>query len=657
VPPLDVPDPTVPTDPETIGSVASVALFAERAAATQPGFSLTSENASDVASLCVRLDGLPLAIELAASRVAAFPLATTLARVDDRFRLLVGGSRTASDRQQTLKATIDWSYDLLTDAEATVLRSLCVFVGGIPLDAAEDVCASDVVPKEQVLSVIGELVDESLVVAGDGPEARFRSLETVREYGLERLEAAGERSGVERRHARWFLDLAERMRAALPGPDRDALLTRMELEHDNVRAAFDRSLGSEPAVAVRLAAAMWPFWLWRAYLAEGRRRIELSLARSHEDSEASAEATLGLASLTIRAGEVPNGIEIAERSASIAERLDDRTIVCRAIQVLGVAQWSQDDVADARSAFERGLEVATEAGFDAGRAASMHNLGILEHAGDAERGHRLMDEAISLFRAAEGSEQLSPPLLDVGEFVVPQLGSAGFRIVWEETFSPFQDLPCVIAYGSALANQAMLARIDGDLGRARALMEESLELFEDVGDQRAIGHALNRLGYLALADGDPVRARGLMEAAHTIRRRIGDWRAMMMTERALGNLAIAEGHFDEADARLREAAATFRRRGDRWGYAGAMPDLASLSIARGDPLEVILHRLDESIDAIVPSGRTRWLAWAHVQKAEVLADAGQHEAARAEVAEALTAFERLGDASGIARCRDLIGST
>jgi predicted ATPase len=271
VPPLTLPEPGEPTDPHALEAFDAVRLFTDRARAAAPGFAVTTENAEHVAQLCYHLDGLPLAIELAASRVGLFPVATIVERLNDRFQLLVGGNRTALSRQQTLHATLDWSYNLLDEDERGLVRGLSMFVGGIALDAAEGICGSGRGGAD-VMSLLGQLVDKSLVIldSSDG-EPRYRLLETVREYGQERLAESGEGNEVEGRHADWFHQLGERGVEALPRPDRGSWLARLELEHDNIRVALERSLVADPERALRIAGAMWHFWLWRGYLAEGRR--------------------------------------------------------------------------------------------------------------------------------------------------------------------------------------------------------------------------------------------------------------------------------------------------------------------------------------------------------------------------------------------------
>jgi predicted ATPase/DNA-binding SARP family transcriptional activator len=655
VPSLVLPDPSGASSPDELAAISSVQLFVERAQAVAPGFELTADNAGDVAGLCYHLDGLPLAIELAASRVASLQPSAIAERLSDRFRLLVGGDRTAIGRQQTLKATLDWSYRLLSDAEQAVLRRLAVFVGGIPLDAAEDVCAGDVVERGDVLPVIGALVDKSLTVPLEqGGEPRFRLLETVREYGMEQLDAVSEREGVESRHAAWFLDLTERVRAALPLPQRGALLERLELEHDNVRAAFDRRVGPDPALALRFAANLWHFWLWRGYLAEGRRRIELATSRVSDPSSDRAEALLGVAALAIRSGAVDVGPDLARSSVDLAERIGDHRLACRALQVLGVVVWSKDELMDAESIYEESLAIATKSGFEPGRAAAMHGLGIVAwYSGNQDRSAALLRESLAAFRGLVDNTELAPPMLDVGEFLVPHTATGGLRIAFQETFGTFIDVPCRTAVGYVLANEGMLAGLAGDLRRARERTEESLELFEELGDDRAIGQSLARLGNLAAAADDFARARELLEQASEVRTKIGDWRGVMMTQLGLGNLAVEEGELDEADRLLHEAASTFHRRGDKWGYVGALSDLANLALAEGDTSEA-KARLEESIELAEITRRPRWVAWAWVQLGEIARIEGDAAAADASVARALEMFARVGDAPGARHCRALL---
>jgi predicted ATPase len=655
VPSLPVPDPDAVMDPDELAPIDSVRLFTERAQAIVPTFSLTAENAAAVARLCHHLDGLPLAIELAASRVAVLPVTAIVDRLDDRFRLLVGGSRTALSRQQTLKATLDWSYNLLTDPQRRVLRALSAFVGGAPLEAAEVVCPGPAVDQGDVLRLLGELVDQSLVVFHDAAaEPRYRLLETVREYGRDRLIEEGERAATEDAHERWALGLAEDADAALPGPDWRASLARMELDHDNLRAAFDRSLSSDPSRALRLGASMWPYWLWHGHLAEGRRSLERALDQPPTPTEERARAILGLAALTIRSGEPATGALLAREAFEISQELGDAQGACRALQIIGTSCWSEDDLEAAERQYRQSLKIAIEAGFEPGQAAALHGLAVVRwYAGDHREAEGLVDESLTLFRAQSGTSDVAPSMLDIGEILVPQPEIGVARMAFQETFTPFHDLACRTAVGYVLANRGMMSRVSGDLDGAMRDTKESLDLFRTIGDERAIAHALGRLGNLSIAVGEYAQARGLLEECLAIRDAIGDTRGTSLAQGNLGNLAIAEGDLARAQVLLDESAIAFRRRGDMWGYGSALGNLASLALARDDVREA-RRLLEESLVAIRITGRARWIAWILVQLAAVTRLDGQRERAATMAADALAIFQRLGDRDGEAACLRLV---
>jgi predicted ATPase/DNA-binding SARP family transcriptional activator len=651
VPSLPVPDPDAVMDPAELAPIDSVRLFVERAQAILPTFSLTARNAAAVARLCHHLDGLPLAIELAASRVAVLPVTAIADRLDDRFRLLVGGSRTALSRQQTLKATLDWSYNLLTEPQRRVLRALSVFVGGAPLDAVEIVSPGAGVGSSDVLRLLGELVDQSLVTLDDADaEPRYRLLETVREYGRDQLVELGEREATEAAHGTWALALADQAEAALPGPEWQVSLARLELDHDNLRAALDRSLSADMDRALRLAASMWQSWLWHGYLAEGRRSLGRALDGPPTPTVERARALVGLAALTIRSGETAAGARHADEAFAIYRGLGDLLGACRALQVLGVTSWSEDDLGAAEKTYRLSLEIATEAGFGPGQAAALHGLAVVRwYAGDRREAEALNDKSLTLFRALSQTTELTPPMLDLGEILVPQPETGAVRMAFQETFAPFQDIATPTAVAYVLANRGMMRRMFGDIEGAMRDMEESLELSRAIGDERAVAHVLGRLGNLATAVGEFAQARDLLEECLAIRRRIGDSRGTGLAQGNLGNLAIAEGDLARAQALLDDSAAGFGRRGDMWGYGSALGNLASLALTKGD-VGAALRLLQESLVAIRITGRARWIAWTLVQLAAVTTLDGQRERTANLRDEALAIFLRLGDEEGEAAC-------
>lgn len=652
VPPLAIPEGEGSADPASVAAFDAVQLFAQRAASAAPGFDLTESNARDVAILCARLDGLPFAIELAASRVAVFPVSTIVQRLSDRFEILVGGSRTALSRQQTLHATLDWSYALLDEPERLLLRRLSVFAGGISLDAAEGICSEPQDGTSPIIRVLGQLVDKSLVVLDDGgPEPRYRLLETVREYGLERLTESGERQRVEGRHGEWFTGFAAEAVRALPRPDRGRWLDGLDAEHDNIRIALERGFAGDPERALRICGVMWHYWLWRAYLTEGRRWLEDALAAVPGRTEHQAAALLGAGVLSLRAGLAREGIALVEEALTIYEELGDVRSSCWALQAMAVPDFVRDERARAEMRYRASLALAEQGGFDAGRAAATQGLGLISwHGGLRDEGERLLEESLELFRSLSRLDEEAPPLHDLGEFVVSEPGTGVPRIVFQETFSSFQSVPCATAVGHVLANLGMIARAEGDLDLARARLEEALDVFEGLGDERAVGHALGRLGNLATAEGDYVRARDLLERSIEIRRRIRDWRGMTLAESNLGYLATVQGDLDDAHRILERTTDTFLRRGDRWGYAGSLGNLASLALAEGDREEA-RRLIQKSLLTIDEIGIPRWRGWALLQLGAIERLRGDEDRAEAHVHEALDIFERLDLARGAQQAR------
>jgi predicted ATPase len=334
VPSLAIPDPEQHTSPAELLGYEAVTLFVERAAAVAHGFELGDDNADDVARICFRLDGLPLALELAAGRVGALSPAAIAERLDDRFRLLRAGSSRSPTRQQTLEATLRWSHDLLEPDERVLFRRLGVFAGGFELGAAEAVCSGDLLGLPQVADVLGRLVEKSLVSFDErGSDRRYRLLETVRLYSREQLDEAGETRALRARHAYWSLTLAE------------ATLDTQSLDREapNMRAALDTLGEIDPAGALRLCTALMPFWMRRIDLVEARRRFGVALEACPEPTVLRAEALLAASAIDLRAGATDSLYARAEESLEIAVALRDRRLEWRALQRLADVGVAWDD--------------------------------------------------------------------------------------------------------------------------------------------------------------------------------------------------------------------------------------------------------------------------------------------------------------------------
>ena len=489
VPSLSLPEPDPLPPVEELRRYEAVRLFVERAEATSAGFALTDQNASDVARACRRLDGIPLAIELAAVRVKVLSVGQIVGRLDDRFRLLTGGSRTALPRQRTLRATIDWSHDLLDEDERTLFRRLSVFAGGFTLAAAEEVCADKILEGGEVLDLLSLLVDKSLVVTRerDG-EARYRLLETIRQYGEEKLnESAEEAAVIKRSHAGYFLELAEEAEPAMLIPGQEAWMGRLELEHDNLRAALGW-LRQEGMVeqGLRLAGALRRFWWSLAYYAEGRAWLEefLELARATERTAARAKALHALGVLIHRNADYSAGDHVQARSrlvesVGIYRELGDEERTAAVLWDLGRLSNESGDLDTARSSLEESIELERRAGNERGAALARSSLGftfLLRGEHGPARAH--VEESLRVLRRLSSTDEAKRCLLFLGHLACDQgdygAARARFAEMMEDAVlerNPWTAPFLLMAYAHLAAGEGQATRALRLAGAAEALQQ------------------------------------------------------------------------------------------------------------------------------------------------------------------------------------------
>jgi predicted ATPase/class 3 adenylate cyclase len=489
VPPLALPNRAHPPPLERLIQYDAVRLFIERAQAVKADFSVTSDTAPAIAEICARLDGLPLAIELAAARIKLFAPQALLVRLSSRLKLLTGGARDLPIRQQTLRSTIDWSYNLLTVGEQTLFARLAVFVGGCTLEAAEAVASELKIENEKlkkdrddrsfsifnsqfsILDGLAALVDQSLVRREEpGGEPRFTMLETIREYALERLEASGEADVVRRRHAEFFLGWAEKFERF--GRSQRVLTEPLETDLDNFRAAL---AGGSAEVAARSAAALRYFWVMRGYSSEGRRWLEAALERSSA-LPASARA--------------------------------------KALAAAGSLAWSQDDEVRATALFEESLEMFRAQDDQQGIAWTLFNLGcIVYFQSDQARATTLLTESLEMFRAQDDQQGIAAAIKRLGSVVMEQGDKTRAAALLEESLARFRDLGDKVEIADALHILAGLTRLQGDEARALALEQESLALCRELGFKSLLPMVLIGMGYITQRQGDAARARGCFAEA------------------------------------------------------------------------------------------------------------------------------------------------
>jgi non-specific serine/threonine protein kinase len=476
VPSLSVAPIGAALSPDELSAYEAPRLFVDRANAVEPSFQATALNANAITQVCQRLDGIPLAIELAARRVTALSVEQIAERLDERFRFLTGGSRAALPRQQTLAATVEWSYNLLDPAERALFDRLTVFAGGFDLDAAEQVCsepqsaAADVVQMSDILDLLCQLVDKSLVVAeaGSAGVERYRLLETLRQYTRERLADKGELQEIRRRHAVYYQALAVEAARHLLGAQQVTWLDRLDREHENLQAALRFSIDSQNAeLGMRIAASLHYFWYFRAHYTEARtlRAAVLALPGSPELGALRAEVLYGSGMLVLHLGDYAGARAFVEEAVAFARQAGAQRQLAPTLATLGFVTRVQGDYATARRALEEVLTLGLAQGLDDYHTAmALHHLGLLYFEADADLGPAL---------------SLNEQALAIG------------RRIGDRRFS-----------GNVLTALARIARARGQVDSARALLAESMMLHRAVGDT---GQQAHMMYVLAAIDADAGR--------------------------------------------------------------------------------------------------------------------------------------------------------
>jgi predicted ATPase/transcriptional regulator with XRE-family HTH domain len=508
VAPLAVPDLHHLPAPNVLARNPAVALFLARLGDQRPGFSLNAANAAAVAGVCVRLEGLPLSLELAAAQARLFSPQALLARLDRRLAVLTGGPRDLPARQQTLRATLAWSYDLLPAAEQALFRRLAVFAGGCSLDALDAVRVAESEMDEDMLASLRSLVEKNLLwqVEADDGEVRFGMLETIRDYGLERLSDSHERSAVCAAHARHFLALAEEAAAHLNGPEQVRWLARMELEHDNLRAALSWSIreGGDHRLGLCLARFVAPFWERRGHFREGRAWLEEALAAYPPVEAAVRGAALNYAgSLAYAQRDTSRALTLYTEALAVRRAIGDREQIATAMANVGNVALEQGDYAQARILYEEALAIHQDLAHTRGCAIVSNNLGLVARLrGDQDQALALYEESCRLFRA---------------------LGDTWLTAI-------------------TLANVGNVASATGDLVKARVCYRESLILRRDLGDRQGIWFILHGVGFLVQQRGDQHRAARTLAAAAALGEQLG-----------MAPPAHEQARYDQAVAAIRQS--------------------------------------------------------------------------------------------------------
>jgi predicted ATPase len=525
--PLALPDARHLSSPDALSQYSAISLFVQRAAAVKPDFKLTQQNAPDVVEICTRLDGLPLAIELAAARIKLLSPSAMRIRLASRLQLLTGGSRDLPARQQTLRQAIDWSYDLLNESEQKLFRRLSAFVGGSTLEAIESVCDTKQDLGLDILEGMASMVDKSLVrqtEQSDG-EPRFIMLETVREYGLEKLAASGEERQTRRAHAAYCLVLAEE---GAPG-DTDIKLTgwldRFEIEHDNFRAALDWLTETGDAEwGLRLGAALFRFWEMREYLAEGRDRLGklLQLPGASRPTLPRSRALFAAGVLGGEQGDFASSTSLLGQSLEIARQLGDKRSMAVSLNGLGVNARDSGDLSASANFLEQSLALWRELGDPCAVARAISNLAsVVNLREDYPQARALYEECLTIFRELDDRAGIAWALNHQGDAARDQGDSTAARSLYQSSLAIFRELDDRWGIASSLADLGHLAREQKDYRAADSLYLESFNMFHALEHKRGIARLLESFACSAAEQSDLERSLRLAGAAAALRESIG----------------------------------------------------------------------------------------------------------------------------------------
>lgn len=638
IPPLTSPDSRETTIFENLMQFESVRLFQDRASAASSNFTISRENADAVAQICARLDGLPLAIELAAARVRVLSVEEIVRRLNDRFRLLVG-SRTALPRQRTLHALIDWSYDLLTEKERLLLRRLSVFSGGWTLEAAEQVCSGGDIEDWEVLDLLTGLIDKSFVVGEtrNGHE-RYRFLETILKFSQERLFESNGTEEFAQKHAAYFLRMTVNSYGKEWGPEQALWLVWLDEENDNLRSALEwlsQTSGNEELL-LQMAGSLWRFWEIRGYLTEGRVWLETALAKNpNKAGYWYANGLGGAGHLARQQGDYEQAQALHEQSLNLFRELGGKLDTARQLNALGEIAHHLGNYSRSIGLHEESLSLRYEIGDKEGIAVSLRQLGVIarDH-GQYQRARELLEESLTLERELGDKLLMALTLSDLGLVAYHLCDYERATSLFTEVKSVQHELNDRLGISNSLQNLGNVAKDQGDFTRAELLYQQTLAVKKEIGDKRGISRVIAALAEVAFWQGKYPLAADLAGQSLTISQELGIKRVVLTSKGLLGFIShyqgnyersvplaeeilalsmemdapqgtaygkvllalgkYSEGYLEEARDKFQEALETFKKVNDCRNIAGTYVNLARTAYRLGDNAAA-MHYLEESL--------------------------------------------------------------
>ena len=556
VQPLSLPQDDV-TSPDLM-EFAAIRLFVERARAVQPDFQLTPGNTAAVIQICRRLDGLPLAIELAATRIRTLSPLSMLKEFEHRFEWLAPNNREEQASRQTLRGAIDWSYNLLSEKEQILLRRLSVFSGGRTVETAEAVCADPIrasgetaarasnLSPDEIFDLLIQLTDKSLLFTEPhNEETRFNFLETIHEFAREKLRQAGEEVTLRNRHLAYFCQIAEQFELEIERENQTAWLDRVEAEHNNMRAALDWSLkpGADLQNGLRLAASLGLFWYLHSHFVEGLERIKVFLrkARDFPPDRNLAKLLYRTADLHLHRAEFDSATNLANEAVAVSRQIDDKAMLAWALYVQGDIYLARHDLKAAEESLTESIQVCLETQYEAVQDISLLLLStILLRQGHLDRAHATVEEGLALAERLSDPWAIAAGLQTLGEIFLQKENHVEARRYFERSLNASRVVGDKVIIGGVLVNLAVLTNLQGQFEESDHYAEEALGIFQLVGDETQQAFPLRLMGYAAVHAGNLVRARVLMRESLIAETRLQSLPGQLASLIGLAQCSLAE---------------------------------------------------------------------------------------------------------------------
>lgn len=624
IPALTLPHPRSKDTPDQLTQYESVRLFIERALAVNPEFKVTNENAPALAEVCSRLDGIPLAIELAAARTKVLSVEKIHKRLNDRFGLLKGGTRTALPRQQTLRALFDWSYELLTEKEKILWSRLSVFSCGLTLEAAEAICSDETIRKNCIIDLLTGLSEKSIIIFDESKE-RYRLLESIKQYGREKLKNKNE---IFSKHLDYFLELSQTAKPELKGSNVKLWLNIFEADHNNFLSAIEWGVENEEAEkGGMIADAFWKYWEISGQYSSGIRILEIILNKKGDLSETTRVKLLNkVGNLYKFQGNYEVAGKFFEESLSISQKMKDKIGISASFINLGSLAFTQGDFEQAKKFFEESIAIKRDLGDKIGIAGSLNNLGGISFSqGEYKQAKEYYESSLAIRKEIGDKIGIAASLNNLGGLELYQGNYEQAKKLFEESLSIKKEVGDKKGIAYTLGYVGSVSNQQGDYEQTKKIYEESLSILKEIGDKQGIADFLNNLGNLASSQSNYEEARKFYEKSLNAFREIDARLGIASSLNNLGETLSFLGNCLGAKESLEESLTIFREIGDKHGIADSMNNLGKLSFYRGNyGMAVILFSVSEKImesiggvlDKVRQTGKDETLAKLHEHLSE-----------------------------------------